>query len=78
MKYTAKVPVFNGEDTIERCIRSLIDQKHVVLNEDYYILVVDDGSTDRTSEILSQLPVDVIIYAGRYLCIKCNPCCLSF
>jgi glycosyltransferase involved in cell wall biosynthesis len=60
MKYTVIVPVFNAEDTIESCIKSLVNQDHAVYGKDYAILVVDDGSTDRTAEILSRLPVPVI------------------
>jgi glycosyltransferase involved in cell wall biosynthesis len=60
MNYTVIVPVFNGEDTIEECIRSLLNQKNVTYNEDYTIIVVDDGSTDNTSQLLSKFPVRVI------------------
>lgn len=48
---TVLVPVFNGEQFIGRCIRSLLSQSTRVSFE---ILVVDDGSTDRTSYALSQ------------------------
>jgi glycosyltransferase involved in cell wall biosynthesis len=48
---TVLVPVFNGEQFIGRCIRSLISQSTSV---NYQILVVDDGSTDRTAYALSQ------------------------
>jgi glycosyltransferase involved in cell wall biosynthesis len=60
MKYTVIVPVYNGEDTIEQCLRSLIDQKNAVYNSDYTILVVDDGSTDRTAQIAAGFPVEII------------------
>ncbi len=60
MKYTVIVPVYNGEDTIEHCLRSLIDQKNAVYNSDYTILVVDDGSTDRTAQIAAGFPVEII------------------
>lgn len=60
MKYTIVVPVFNGEDTIEGCLRSLLDQEGVVYGRDYTILVIDDGSTDRTPQIIHQFPVEVV------------------
>jgi glycosyltransferase involved in cell wall biosynthesis len=60
MKYTVIVPVFNSEDTIGDCIKSLLNQKGVTLGNDYSILVVDDGSTDRTPQIVESFPVRLI------------------
>jgi glycosyltransferase involved in cell wall biosynthesis len=48
---TVLVPVFNGEQFIGRCIRSLLSQS---TRSSYEILVIDDGSTDRTARELSQ------------------------
>jgi glycosyltransferase involved in cell wall biosynthesis len=48
---TVLVPVFNGEQFIGRCIRSLLSQS---TRSSYEILVIDDGSTDRTAYALSQ------------------------
>lgn len=45
------LPVYNGADTIEESIESLLAQTHANLR----ILVVDDGSTDATPEILAKL-----------------------
>lgn len=60
MKYTVVVPVFNGEDTIGECLGSLLAQKGVVYGKDYSILVVDDGSTDRTRAIAKGFPVELV------------------
>jgi len=49
------VPVYNGERTIETCLKSLLDQ--TIPASDYEIVVVDDGSIDRTKELVSRLPV---------------------
>lgn len=49
------VPVFNGERTIEDCISALLDQ--TLPRTGYEILVVDDGSADRTAEIVKRFPV---------------------
>lgn len=42
------IPAYNVEKTIKRCLKSVFEQKNV----DYEVIVVDDGSTDKTSEIL--------------------------
>ena len=47
MKYiTFTVPCYNSEAYMERCINSLLAG-----GEDVEILIIDDGSTDRTGEI---------------------------
>ena len=45
------VPVYNQEKYIAKCLNSLIDQTFTLK---YQILVLDDGSTDRTSKILKR------------------------
>jgi glycosyltransferase EpsJ len=45
------VPAYNSEATLERCIRSVLDQSFV----DLELLAVDDGSTDSTPALLRQL-----------------------
>jgi len=47
---SAVVPVYNGEETIDRCLRSLRRQTWPNLE----IVVVDDGSTDGTAERVAQ------------------------
>lgn len=60
MKYEVIVPVYNGENVIEACLRSIVQQKEAVVGQDYNVLVIDDGSTDRTVEIASGFPVKII------------------
>ena len=43
------VPVYNGEDTLGDCLAAL--QAQSLPSDQYEIVVVDDGSTDRTTEI---------------------------
>jgi glycosyltransferase involved in cell wall biosynthesis len=43
------LPVYNGEKYIEEAIQSVLDQTFA----DFVLLVIDDGSTDRTLEVLS-------------------------
>ena len=43
---TVIVAAYNQEDYIGRCLRSLLAQS--MPHKDYQIIVVDDGSTDKT------------------------------
>ncbi|MEY8483749.1 glycosyltransferase family 2 protein [Lachnospiraceae bacterium 48-21] len=47
INYSIIVAVFNGKQYIKRCIESVISQR----NADFELIIVDDGSTDGTSEI---------------------------
>jgi glycosyltransferase involved in cell wall biosynthesis len=60
LRYTVIVPVYNGEDTVRGCLKSLLEQKGVTYGKDYSILVVDDGSTDQTWRIVKDFPVGLI------------------
>lgn len=44
------VPFYNIEDCVDYCVLSLLAQEY----QDYELLLVDDGSTDRTSEYLEK------------------------
>lgn len=62
------VPAYNAEATIVTCISSIIRAGTHALNEDFEILVVDDGSTDRTPQLLQQLASahpQVVIFTQR-------------
>lgn len=48
---TVIIPVYNGENYIENCLRSVMDQTF----HDLQIIVVDDGSKDGTFEICKNL-----------------------
>lgn len=48
------VPVYNVEKYLDRCIKS-------ILNQDYYnieLLLIDDGSTDKSGDICDKYTVD--------------------
>lgn len=56
---TVLIPVYNGEGFIEECLKTMLHQSY----PNYKILVVDDGSTDGTLEILKKYPkVEVLSY----------------
>lgn len=51
------IPIWNDERYLNECLDSCLDQ--ALSPDDYEIICVDDGSTDRTPEILKE-------YAARY------------
>ena len=51
------IPVHNQERYVHRCLRSILDQS--LDADDYEILVVDDGSTDRTAQALQMFEGDI-------------------
>lgn len=52
-KVTVIIPAYNAEQFIEECVRSVLDQ---TLKE-IEVILIDDGSTDRTGSILEELTV---------------------
>ncbi len=55
MKVSIIIPTFNEEKAIRDCLNSLAKQSY----SDMEIIVVDDGSTDKTVEVLSSLQFTV-------------------
>ncbi|MDD5567054.1 MAG: glycosyltransferase [Patescibacteria group bacterium] len=48
------IPVFNGDHYISDCLSAVFNQQ---TKESYEVIVVDDGSTDRTAKIVGHFPV---------------------
>ena len=48
MKLSVIVPVYNGEKYITRCLESICQQKF----EDFEIILINDGSTNKTHEVI--------------------------
>lgn len=59
MKLSVIVPIYNVEETLRRCVESILVQQV----DDMEIILVDDGSTDRSHAIAEDLNT-------RYSCIK--------
>ena len=52
--FSVLIPVYNGEKFIAKCIESILSQSF----QDFELLICDDASTDKTSEILKQYQSD--------------------
>ena len=58
-KVSIIVPLHNGINYLERCIRALLNQSY----QNTEILLINDGSTDRSGELCEE-------WAGQYENIK--------
>lgn len=58
MKCSLIIPAYNAEKTIKRCLKSAMEQ--TLPREIFEIIVVDDGSTDRTRRIVKEFPVKIV------------------
>lgn len=50
MTISVIIPVFNSEKQIKRCLESVLGQSY----KDFELIVVDDGSTDKSLEIITE------------------------
>lgn len=57
--FSLVIPVFNEEDVIEDTVRTMHDILDAI-DQEYEIVVVDDGSTDRTASILDSIDLPTL------------------
>lgn len=61
LKFTFIIPVFNEEEFIGICLNSILSQSSAV--SDCEIIVVDNGSSDRSREIIKKYPQAQLVIA---------------
>lgn len=61
MKLSIVIPVYNVEKYVEKCLHSVLLQD--ISNEDYEVLILNDGSTDSSKNIVER-------YAGQYFNVR--------
>ena len=61
MEVTLYIPCFNSQNTIRECLDGVLKQSHPPSE----ILVINDGSTDLTSEFASDYPVRIINHGSN-------------
>jgi glycosyltransferase involved in cell wall biosynthesis len=52
------LPAYNEEDNIEKAVRAVVQAAEGLDLEDYEVIAVDDGSRDRTPQILERLRLE--------------------
>lgn len=55
------ITAYNAEKTIERCINSILENEY----NDYEIIVINDGSSDKTEKIIELFASDKIKYFSK-------------
>ena len=55
VEFSVIIPAYNAEDTVEACIKSVLDQS--LARERFEVILVDDGSRDGTAGIVERYPV---------------------
>ena len=50
-KISVIIPVYNSENTIRKCLKSLLEQSY----DNYEAIIVNDGSTDKSKTIINEM-----------------------
>ena len=61
-RFSIIIPAYNAEAYLQRCLDSILTQNY----SDYEVIVIDDGSTDGTSNILGQYPQVKVISQSNH------------
>ena len=67
-KFSIIVPVYNTEKYLKRCLDSIKSQTF----KDYEVIIVNDGSTDKSDDIISKYPYKVINQENQGLSMARN------
>ena len=62
IRFSIIIPAYNAEAYLQRCLDSILSQDF----NDYEVIVIDDGSTDGTSNILGQYPQVKVITQSNH------------
>ena len=62
-KLSVIVPVFNQDKYLARCMRSLLNQ--TLPKNDYEIIVINDGSKDKTELVLKQFSKEIKLLKNK-------------
>ena len=54
------IPAKNAARTLGLCLQAVLQQEGMLLDQDYEVIMVDDGSTDGTAQIAQEYKVTVI------------------
>ncbi|MGB9499504.1 MAG: glycosyltransferase family 2 protein [Dissulfuribacterales bacterium] len=63
MKLIVQIPCYNEEKTLPRTVKDI--PRDIAGIDKVEILIIDDGSTDRTVEVAKSIGVDLIVYNRR-------------
>jgi len=69
------VPVYNDAGRIWQCIEALLNQSYP--HDRYEILVVDNGSTDNTREVIAKYPVTLLVEDKKQSSFAARNCGLA-
>lgn len=65
MKISLIIPVYNTANYLKDCLDTCLNQESLILNKDYEIICVNDGSTDNSAKILTEYKAQGIIVVDQ-------------